>query len=98
MKQKQKQVYYIDKINKAFYLRNNIDISLIKELNTCVSNDLRCNQIKKIINEKADKLIILNDTLSKSNKTYNNNYINSELIKQIKSFNKLILLGHQILI
>jgi hypothetical protein len=97
---KEKQQNHIDLTKQTFFINNNIDLSLIKELNKCVSNDLRCNEIKKIINEKVEKLITLNETLNKPNETDkgSNNYISNEFTKQIESFNKLILLGHKILV
>ena len=93
MKQKLKQ-NHIDAHKRAFFENNNININIIKDLNKCVSNDLKNNRIKKIINEKIDKLMILNNTL---NSRCGDKY-HDELNNQIVKFTKLLLLGHKLII
>ena len=90
-----KTINNIDLNKQTFFKNNNIDLSLIRDLDKCVSNDIMSNKIKKIINDKTDKLIILNETFNICNNN-KNNYINNEFTQQIESFNKLLLLGHKL--
>jgi len=94
-----KKTQEMDVVKQKFFEKNKIDLSIMRELNKCISNDVRCNEIKHIINSKVDKLIILNDTLNNiKNNEDSKKYITAEISRQIVLFNNLVKLGHKILV